>query len=79
MPQGTWLTNDPLETVLVPRPDERTAELIHEETTNFPDDLTDPRNPRHAEWEASQKAAIAEGLARTEAAAASEDHETPKS
>jgi hypothetical protein len=33
------------------RPAERTAEMIERETTEFPDDLLDPRNPGHGAWE----------------------------
>lgn len=36
-------------------PEEQTQELVERETTYFPDDLTDPRNPGHDAWVARQQ------------------------
>jgi hypothetical protein len=70
---------EPIDVTLIPSGGERTAELIHDETTYFSDDLADPRNPRHAEWEARREAAIEDGEKQVEAAAVAEEHENPPS
>jgi hypothetical protein len=37
--------------VAVPTPEFKTEEIAHDEfVSDVPDDLLDPRNPRHAEW-----------------------------
>ena len=65
---GSGFAAEPLQEVLIPSAPDRTEELVHEETTYFADDLEDPRNPRHAEWEARHDAEVAQGKARVEAA-----------
>lgn len=55
------LAAEDLDITLNARPVERTQEMLQRETTYFEDDLTDPRNPRHAQWEARHEAAIKEG------------------
>lgn len=52
------LQAQPLDLTMVPTGQEQTREIIERETTQFPDDLLDPRNPHHAEWEAREQARI---------------------
>jgi hypothetical protein len=54
----TVTVGETIDTVLVPTPEEQTVEIIERETTAFADDLMDPRNPGHAEWERREQERI---------------------
>ena len=68
---GTGVTQ-----TFVPTPEEKTEEMIDRETTQFGDDLTDPRNPGHAAWERRQQERMQEGQA-SQHGAAEPDPPTP--
>jgi hypothetical protein len=47
-----------MDTVMIPEPDERTAELLHDETTLAPEDILEPTTPGRETWEEQREAAI---------------------
>jgi len=55
-PRAAGLWTRPLEETFNPTAEEQTRETVRRETTEYRDDLTDPRNPRHAQWEEREDA-----------------------
>jgi hypothetical protein len=52
------LQGQSLDVTMVPTPEEETRELVERETLQYQDDLLDPQNPKHAQWEQREHARI---------------------